>query len=237
MLVTLRGKVLFAEGQLFNKISAVVCGLIASRAKNGGTKESDAVLGTEIERMGHALSTAAPRSLERRSSVRRVLIFTDGACEEVTSVGGFALFPCGTTEMFGAVVPQDLAEQWKSRTSQAQIIGQAELFPRLVARLTWANRLRGQRAVCFVDNESARLAAIKAYSPILASTKILADISLFDHVHEVYPWYARVPTFSNISDGPSRFIDPSADLPRVDSVVYPVFNSPFKPARVLQKGM
>ena len=151
--------------------------------------------------------------------------------------GGFALFPSGATEMFGAVVPQDLAAQWKSRTGQAQIIGQAELSPLLVARLTWQSRLRGQRVVFFVDNESARLAAIKSYSPILASTKILADISLFDHVHEVYPWYARVPTFSNISDGPSRFVDPSADLPRVDNVVYPVFNFPFKPARVLEQGL
>ena len=58
-----------------------------------------------------------------------------------------ALFPCGATEMFGAVVPQDLAEQWKSRTQQAQSIGQAELYPLLVARRAWASRLRGQGAV------------------------------------------------------------------------------------------
>ena len=178
MLLSLRGKVLYAEGQLFNKISAVVCGLIACQAKNGGTKESDAVLGAEIERMCHALSSAAPRSLERRSSVRPVLIFTDGACEDVTSVGGFALFPDGATEMFGAVVPQELAAQWRTRNGQAQIIGQAELFPLLVARLTWQSRLRGQRVVFFVDNESAKLAAIKSYSPVLASTRCLADISI-----------------------------------------------------------
>ena len=142
------------------------------------------------EHMCHALATASPRTLERRSTVRPALVFTDGACEDVTSVGGFALFPCGATEMFGAVVPQELADQWRSRTHQSQVIGQAELYPLLAARLTWANRIRGQRAVFFVDNESARLAAIKAYSPILASTRILAEISLFDHIHEVYPWYA-----------------------------------------------
>ena len=88
-----------------------------------------------------------------------------------------------------------------------------------------------------MDNESARLAAIKSYSPVLASTRIWQIFPFFDHVHEVYPWYARVPMFSNIGDGPSRFVDPSADLPRVDNVVYPVFNFPFKPARVLEQGM
>ena len=89
----------------------------------------------------------------------------------------------------------------------------------------------------FVDNESARLADIKAYSPILASTRILAEISRFDYLHEVFPWYARVPIFSNISDGPSRFVDPSAVLPRVDRVAFPIFSFPYKPARVLEQGV
>ena len=39
-----------------------------------------------------------------------------------------------------------------------------------------------ERVVFFIDNETARLAAIKAYSPILASTRILAEISTFDHL-------------------------------------------------------
>ena len=236
LLLSLRGKVLYAEGQLFNKISAVVCGLIASRVKNGGTRDGDEVLGSEIDRMCHALAAASPRVLERRSSVRPVLVFTDGACEDLTTIGRYALFPDGATEMFGAVVPRELEEQWRSRSGQAQVIGQAELFPLLVARLTWKEQMRGQRVVFFIDNESARLAAIKSYSPVLSSTRILADIFLFDHVHEVYPWYARVPTFSNISDGPSRFVDPSVALPRVDKVVYPIFTFPFKPARVLEQG-
>ena len=138
--------------------------------------------------------------------------------------------------MFGAVIPSNLADQWKTRSQDSQIIGQAELYPLLVAR-PWARRLRGQRAVFFVDNESARLAAIKAYSPILVSTRILPEISRFDYLHEDCPWYARFPTFSNISDGPSRFVDPSAELPRVDRVVLPIFSFPYKPAKVLEQGM
>ena len=143
----------------------------------------------------------------------------------------------GTTEMFGAVVPPELANRWKSHSSQSQVIGQAELYPLLVARLTWAKRLKGQRVIFFIDNESARLAAIKAYSPILASTNILAEISSFDHMNEIYPWYARVPTFSNMGDGPSRFLYPSVDLPRADRIVYPVFSFPYKPAKFLEQGM
>ena len=58
-----------------------------------------------------------------------------------------------------------------------------------------------ERVVSFIDHESARLASIKAYSPILASTKILAEISTFDHLHGIYPWYARVPTFPILATG------------------------------------
>ena len=202
LLSSLRGKVLFAEGQLFNKISAVVCGLISQKLKSSGSTEDDEALGIELDNICHALATAAPRRLDRRSSVRPVLVFTDGACEEETTIGGYALFLCGASEMFGAVVPSSLADQWKSRSQQSQIIGQAELYPHLVARLTWAHRWKGQRVMFFVDNESARLAAIKAYSPVLASTKILAEMSRLDYLHDVFPWSSRVPTFSNISDGP-----------------------------------
>ena len=87
LLLSLRGKVLFAEGQLFNKLSAVVCGLIAHRVKFGGSEEGDMALSAELENPCHAMASAAPRTLERRSSVRPVLIFTDGACEDVTSIG------------------------------------------------------------------------------------------------------------------------------------------------------
>ena len=41
LLLSLRGKVLFAEGQLFNRISAVVCRLIAPRVMNGGSRKDD----------------------------------------------------------------------------------------------------------------------------------------------------------------------------------------------------
>ena len=166
----------------------MVCGLIAQRVKNGDSKEDDEALGTELDNLCHAMASAAPRGLDGRSSVRPVLVFTDGACEEETTMGGYALFVCGASEMFGAVIPSNLADQWKSWSQQSQIIGQAELYPLLVARLTWAHRLRGQRVMFFVDNES-----IKAYSPVLASTKILAEISRFDYLHDVFPWYARVP--------------------------------------------
>eukprot|EP00973_Karenia_brevis_P005302 725379-Karenia_brevis.AAC.1 len=121
------------------------------------------------------LLEAPPRVVGPRSAVPPIIVFTDGACEDRTSIGGVLVLPSGRLEAFGAVVSQDLVEAWKSRASQEQVIGQAEIFPVLVARLTWAHDLEGQRAIFFIDNEAARLGLVKSYSPILASLKIIAE--------------------------------------------------------------
>ena len=87
---------------------------------------------------------------------------------------------------------------------QKQVIGQAELFPVLIARLTWQHRIAGKRVYYFIDNESARLALVKSYSPCLPSLKIVMECLAWDQDSFSSPWYARVPTHSNIADAPSR---------------------------------
>ena len=87
---------------------------------------------------------------------------------------------------------------------QEQTIGQAEIAPALLARLTWADDLLGRRVIQFVDNDSARYALVKGYSPSLASSVLLSDTWLQDCRLGLFSWYDRVPTASNIGDGPSR---------------------------------
>ena len=133
-----------------------------------------------------------------------VLVFTDGACEpDCTSIGG-VLLDGETVEYFGARIPLPLCKKWCTKDGQTQVIGQAELFPVLVARLTWKSKLKGRRVLFFLDNESARLGLVKAYSPVLPSLEIIMQCLEWDYAFAVDAWYARVPTASNISDGPSR---------------------------------
>ena len=64
--------------------------------------------------------------------------------------------------------------------------------------------LAGRRAFYFVDNDSARLAMIKSYTPVLPSLDIVMQCLSWDSAHDSSSWYGRVPTASNIADGPSR---------------------------------
>ena len=101
---------------------------------------------------------------------------------------------------------ESLVDAWKTKEDQAQVIGQAELFPALVARWVWQGKLRNRRVMFFIDNESARLALVKAYSPVSASLRIIVDCLRWDQEFDCSAWYARVPTFSNLADGPSRLV-------------------------------
>ena len=62
----------------------------------------------------------------------------------------------------------------------------------------------GKRVIHFIDNEAARLGLVKAYSPVLPSLNIIMDTLAWDYRHECESWFARVPSKSNIADGPSR---------------------------------
>ena len=152
----------------------------------------------------------------------------DGVCEEEgISIGGVLFCPGEQPRCFGAMIPPALVGEWASKLGQTQVIGQAELFPSIVARLTWARFLQRKRVVFFKDNESARLALVKAYSPVLASLRIVVQCIEWDFQNGCTPWYARVPTCCNVADGPSRM--------RMDgylATLKPVIDRPLFPGSV-----
>ena len=171
------------------------------------------------------LSLDLPRIILPPREEKPIIILTDGACEEDgTSIGGVLLSQCGKVQCFGTSVPKSVVDSWKQRADQTQVIGQAEILPVLVARWTWASEISGKRVIYFIDNESARLALVKAYSPVLPSLKLVMESLKWDQDFNSQAWYARVPTFSNIADGPSRF-DYTAALEKLGAeVVQPKFD-------------
>ena len=97
-----------------------------------------------------------------------------------------------------------VVREWSTKMDQEQVIGQAEIFPVLVARLTWEKEIAGNRVLYFIDNDSARLALIKSYSPVLPSLRIICECTSWDCKFQRVPSYARVSIHANAGDGPSR---------------------------------
>ena len=56
----------------------------------------------------------------------------------------------------------------------------------------------------WVDNESARYGLIKGISDSMTMCDLIQAFAIEDSRAPSYSWYERVPSFSNIADGPSR---------------------------------
>ena len=85
--------------------------------------------------------------------------------------------------------------------------------------------LAGRRVLYFIDNDSARLALVKSYSPVLSSLKIICECASWHCIHDSVAWYARVPTGANIADGPSRMSKDEVVDRFGAEIVKPVFPS------------
>ena len=105
--------------------------------------------------------------------------------------------------MFGSVVRAVAVTRWMAGRKK-QVIGQAELAPTLLAAHIWAKRLRGRFVVWWLDQDAARQALIKGYSPVYESASIVDEVALKLSWLSCYAWYARVPSPSNPADAASR---------------------------------
>jgi hypothetical protein len=132
---------------------------------------------------------------------RPVVIITDGACEDDRVSCGAVMIDGSRKEFFGCHIHPELVARWR-KGDKMQFIGQAEIYPLVLARSTW--KFVDRRVLYFVDNDSARFAAIACYSPIRDSLDLLWQIALLDTDRHNISWYDRVPTLSNLSDAPSR---------------------------------
>ena len=126
--------------------------------------------------------------------------------EKAPDTGGVMYDPeTGEDAGFGRNMGQALKTRLTVKGTKRQIIGQAELYPALVARRLWKEKLKeGRDVLHFIDNDSARYALIKGSSPCLESAWLVQSFWTHEGEFNTRSWIARVPSRSNLADGPSR---------------------------------
>ena len=105
--------------------------------------------------------------------------------------------------VFGDHVPPELVQSW-TRHGKRQVIAQTELFPVLAAKETWTSVITGRSVLRFIDNESAKMALIRNFSPVIDSFLLLQANAKLDVENQSRNWYSRMPSKSNPSDNASR---------------------------------
>ena len=131
------------------------------------------------------------------------ILFTDGACEKTSSVGGVLICPMGRPiSMFGDNLPEEFVKVFYRESSHP--IYEVELLPLLIAVMLWSSYIDKAQFVCYLENDSARSGFIKGSGATRLADGIIQLFCEAEAVLQLKSWFSRVPSHSNISDGPSR---------------------------------
>ena len=204
---SLKGRLLYAAGHTHGRCTQLACQLLHKFSGDGPFVILTAELIHAVVMALDQLTNAKPREIMPWSQQRTVLLFTDGAVEDdfgcVTYGALLVDMAVGKRFYFGGHIPDSLVNDWRSK-GKKQVIAQAEIFPILVSKETWADLIYQRSVLWFTDNESARMAFIRNYSPVIDNFLLLQVNSQLDLRVEARHWYSRVPSKSNPSDAASR---------------------------------
>ena len=203
----LKGRLLYAAGHTYGRCTQLACQLLH---RFGGSGPTCLVTPELVHAIAEALETlldSKPRAIQAWNDCPPLLLFTDGAVEENSNLvthGAVLIDPWKQRSLFfGDHVPEPFVNLWKS-SGKRQVIAQAEILPVLVSKDTWKDHLFGRSILWFLDNDAARAALIRNFSPVMDNFFVLQLNSKMDTSIRARNWYNRVPSTSNPSDDASR---------------------------------
>ena len=203
----LRGRMQFAESQLFGRTGRRCIRALRNAASRGRTKLAlHEKLALKL--FVGLLESGRPRLVtwENRSPI---VIFTD-ACYEKDAKD----FACGLGAIFVDVQTKEqfffscqLDERQRTHLGELhkkQIIFEAESFCAVLAYLTWMNSLTGRNCFLYVDNEGTKFSLMKGTSENAVVDAICSVFAELESCVQTSCWLSRVPSSSNPADDPSR---------------------------------
>eukprot|EP00435_Cladocopium_sp_Y103_P004485 s3451_g1.t1 len=204
----LRGRLQFADGQLFGRVGKLCLKEITSHAFQSDSCSIDSRLKCLLELFLEQISSGPPRRVCGVTG-RCFHVFTD-ACYEPNDKS----WPCGlggivydsdgvALQAFSFCLSQEHILALGGATKKT-IIFEAELLAVIVAFTLWKNLLCNAPVVFFIDNNSARDVAISANSRSRLIAGLVEQLLKVEEISSCFCWFARVPSPSNPADNPSR---------------------------------
>ena len=217
----LRGRMQFAEGQLFGRAGRLCLRAVSDHAYNSlGTRISSQCR-RSLVRFAAMLQESTPRTVRVEKGLPWH-VYTDASYNAESSewpcgVGGVLLNPAGRLlAAFSACLPKWF-RALLGEGSKETIIFEAELVALICAMRLWKHKLQGKPVLFFVDNNSARDVAISGAARSAVANRLL-DLLLSDECSaEILAWYQRVPSPSNVADHPSKRLGSSSMFSGSDS--------------------
>ncbi|CAE7243210.1 unnamed protein product [Symbiodinium sp. CCMP2592] len=210
-LPSLFGRLQFAEAQILGRMGRLAIHDLRSLERCSAARVNLTAQHLEaLLLLKERVVSGAPRTVSASAATSPIVIFTDGCFEpdaaNPAGVGGVMFAPSLSgglkVRAFGSLVPKTLLEAWHAK-GKRHLIGQVEMFAVIIARSCWANVLDGARVIYFVDHSGVLAACISGSSKEDTWRKLLCALEKADSLPALQ-WFSRVPSHSNISDGPSR---------------------------------
>ena len=138
-----------------------------------------------------------------------VLIYTDACYERdsddlICGLGGVLIDSNDNQRLFFSCRLDSKQRAVLGELEKKQIVFEAETFCAVLAYLLWRDRIERRYCFLFVDNEGTKFSLMKGASENATVDDICAIFAETEVHTDTVCWLARVPSYSNIADGPSR---------------------------------
>ena len=208
----IRGRMLFAGGQLFGRVGrACIKALRQCESHPGGqVDDRSAEAFTHFRRI---LQEGLPRTIKRLSSAP-VFLFTDAAYDRDSKssrcgLGGVLVSAEGRPLAMFSVELDDRQKNLLGERKSKTIIFEAELVATILGVVLWKNHLSGRPVVCYTDNNGTRDVLINASARNEVGSRLVQLYLGVESLIGFFPWFSRVPSPSNIADDPSKLLGSS----------------------------
>ena len=204
----LRGRMQFADGQLFGRLGRLCLRAVTEHAYSGKGPKIKTGCIQALQRFKDFLQHSQPRRIQR-SSHKTWLVFTD-ACYEPTSttwrcgIGGVIISPDGTPYQAFSLSLSETQIETLGGNKKDTIIFEAELLAVVVAMGLWGALIQCSPTVFFIDNNAVRDVSISGSGRSLVACCLIEELLQFESDSAIHSWFARVPSPSNPSDKLSR---------------------------------
>ena len=200
----LRGRLLFASGQLFGRRARNLVRKLSMHVQSNCKLLNEETI-LALKNIHVLLTQNLPRKIKGRLSTH-LHVYVDASFDEdgYSGVGGVAYDEYGIMlGFFSEKVSDDLIKSIKEK-GQVTIIQELEMLALLVAVELWSPEWDHCRFVAFTDSESVRCSFLKSWSMNETNNRLLERVFKVEEESGCQIWLERVPSQSNPSDYLSR---------------------------------
>ncbi|CAE7270489.1 unnamed protein product [Symbiodinium sp. CCMP2592] len=217
----IKGRLHFVAGQLSGRVPKRLMRRISDQVSSPAywkCKDKTQVSNL-LRQLQDYVSESRPRTLRAHTS-ETVYLFTDASQEGVRGqemgLGSVLMNQEGhILAWFGVLLPLSLAETLMS--NKQKVINELESLVVLLSYALCKPLLQERQVMSYIDNEAARVTLLRMSSESQALTLLASACAVLEDQLAMVPWYARVPSRSNIADKPSRLdftgLRPDARIP------------------------